>query len=310
MEKGRWVTLGSRSKGRRQRRRKASSQQPEQNESFYRSLQKSAKTPPPVAFPPREKKVRGKPNFTQKEKETRKILRRAPEESAKRAVEPIPRMVDPKPTHTCPKAVKTRDYPKTSFWKNGKTRDSKNSNEKKGTLSGKVSCGTSDVSDSTSQHFEVGDTQNTVSKKKSTTTEEIKMNWIFEQKPATPAKVSAKPPALRTSSVKQKLKSWPKIKKVASMPNLNPNAPCFQVNPYAHSFKSFTPRPPSTFSWQQPMPQQSMMTPWRNQYSMFNSYSSFSPPQIQPNSGIRKDMKDSVSQLVLPYSCGAISSLQ
>jgi len=305
MEKGRWVTLGSRSRGRRQRRRKASSQQPEQNESTSRNLKKSAKTPPPVAFPPREKKVCGKPNFTKKENETRKILRRAPKDSSKRAVEPIPRMVDPTPTHTCPKAVKTRDYPKRSFWKNGKTQDSKRSNLKKSTLSGKVSCGTSDVSDSTSQHFEVDESENTINKKKSTTPEEIKINWIFAQKPATPGKGSTILSASRTPNAKQKLKGWPKIKKVASMPNLNPNAPCFQVNPYARRFKSFTPRPPSTVSWQQPMPQQNMMTPWRNEYSVFNSFSSFSPRQFQPNSGSRKDMKDSVSQLVLPYSCGA-----
>jgi len=311
MENGRkgWVTLGSRSRSRRQRRKKASTKESEQNEASSTNFEKSkqsANTPPPMAVSPREKKVSEKPTLTKEENEISKILNRALEDSAKRALEPMPRQVDPVPTHRSPMAVKTRDYPKKSFWKNDKTLDPKNST-KKGTLEEQASCGSSDVSDSTSQHSEVSKNKSTTDKKKRVTPEKIKMNWIFEQKPTTSGKGegSSIQSTSTTPNAKQELKSWPKIKKVASMPNLNPNAPCFQVNPYAQSFKSFTPRAPSTVPWQtMPQPQQNMMAPWRSEYPVFNSYSSLLPPQLQQINRISNDNRDSVSNLLLPYSCG------
>jgi len=311
MEKGRWVTLGSRSRGRRQRRKKSASQQFEQNESSKSQKSKqSANTPPPMAFPPREKKVSEKPTFTNEENEISKIFNRALEDSAKRALEPIARQVDPAPTHRSPMAVKTMDYPKKSFWKKGKTQDSKN-RKKKGTLTEQVSCGSTDVSDSSSQHSEVNNINNsTTTKEKRATPEKIKMQWIFEQNPVPSGKGSTIPSTTTTPHAKRELKSWPKvkknwpkIKKANSMPNLNPYAPSFQVNPWASSFKSFTPRPASAVPWQ-PMPQQSMINPWRSQYPVFNSYPSLPPQQIQHNNGIRNDNRDSVSNLLLPYSCG------
>jgi hypothetical protein len=315
MENGRrgWVTLGSRNRSRRNRRKKAPTKESEQNDatsSNFEKSKKSANTPPPMAVSLPEKKVSGKPTLMNEENEINKISNRALEDSAKRALEPMPRQVDPVQTHRSPMAVKTRDYPKKSFWKNDKIQDSKN-RKKKGTQEEQASCGSSDVSDSTSQHSEVSKNKSTTDKKKRVTPDKIMMNWIFEQKPTTSGNVEGSliQSTFTTSNVKQELKSWPKINKVASMPNLkpnlNPDAPCFQVNPYSRSFTSFAPCASSTVPWQtMPQLQQNMMAPWRSEYPVFNSYSSLLPPQLQQANRISNDNRDSVSNLLLPYSCG------
>jgi len=303
MQKGRWVTLGSRSRGRRQRRKKDTSLQPEQDESSSKpqKSKQSANTPPPVACPPREEKLFGKPTFIKEEKEINKVLNSTLKDS-NRALEPVAKQVDPAPNHRSPMAVKTMDYPKKTFWKQDKTQDSRTSN-KKDAVTEQTSCGSSDVSDSTSQHSEVKNNKSIHNNKKSASPEKIKINWIFDQKPTSSRKIDASVTSTSTTpNAKQELRSWPKIKKAASMPNLNPNAPSF-LNPYANSFKSFTPRLPSTAPWQH-VTHQSMMTPWRTQYPVFNSYSRLPHQQLQHNNGIRNDNRESVSNLLLPYSCG------
>jgi len=301
MQKGRWVTLGSRSRGRRQRRKKDTSLQPEQDESSSNSQnsKQSANTPPPVACPPREGKLSGNPTFTKEEKEINKVLDSALEDAVNRAFEPVAKQVDPAPNHRSPMAVKTMVYPKNSFWKKDQTQDSITSN-KKDMLTKQTSCGSSDVSDSTSQHSEVKNNKSIHNNKKRATPEKIKINWIFDQKPTSSIKVEARITSTSTTpNAKQEHRSWPEIKKAASMPNLNPNAPSF-LNPYAHSFKSFTPRLPSSAPWQQ-VSHQSMTTPWRTQYPVFNSYSRLPHQQFQHNNGIRNDDRESVSNLLLPY---------
>jgi len=301
MQKGRWVTLGSRNRGRRQRRKKDTSLQPEQDESSCNSQKskQSANTPPPVACPPRKGKLSGNPTCIKEEKEINKILNSALEDSANRAFEPVAKQVDPAPNHRSLMAVKTMDYPKNSFWKKDQTQGSTTSN-KKDTLTEQTSCGRSDMSDSTSLHSEVKNNKSIHNNKKRATPEKIKINWIFDQKPASSRKVEARITSTSTTpNAKQELRSWPKIKKVASMPNLNPNAPSF-LNPNAQSFKSFTPRLPSSAPWQH-VSHQSMMTPWRTQYPMFNSYSRLPHQQFQHNKGIRNDDRESVSNLLLPY---------
>jgi len=117
MQKGRWVTLGSRSRGRRQRRKKDTSLKSEQDESSSKTQKskQSANTPPPVACPPREGKLSGNPTFTKEEKEKNKVLNSAIEDSVNSALEPIARQVDPAPNPRSPMAVKSMDYPKNSF---------------------------------------------------------------------------------------------------------------------------------------------------------------------------------------------------
>jgi len=306
MQKGRWVTLGSRSRGRRQRRKKDTSLEPEQDESSSKTQKskQSAKTPPPVVCPSREGKLSGILTFKKDEKEVSKILNNAIEDSANRALEPVAKRVDTAPNHKSPMAVNTMDYPMKSHWKKGKTQDSTTSN-KKDALTEQASCGSSDVSDSTSQHSEVKNNKSIHNNKERANPDKIKINWIFDQKPNSSRKGEVRTTSTSTTpNAKQKFRSWPMIKKAASMPNLNPNAPCFQVNPYAHSFKSFTPGLPSTAPWQ-PVSHQRMMTPWRSQYPVFNSYSYLTPPQLQSSNGIRNDNRDSVSNLLLPYSSGA-----
>jgi len=302
MQKGRWVTLGSRSRGRRQRRKKDISPQLEQDESFSKSQKskQSANTPPPVACPPREGKLSGNPIFKKEEKEINKVLNCALEDTANRALKPVAKQVDPASNHRSPVAVKTMDYPKNSFWKKDKTQDSATSHEKD-TLTEQTSCGSSDVSDSTSQ--EVKNNKSIHNNKKSRSPEKIKINWIFDQKPTSSRRVDARITSTSTTpNAKQELRSWPKIKKAASMPNLNPNAPSF-LNPYANSFKSCTPRLPTTAPWQH-VSHQSMITPWRNQYPVFNSYSHLPHQQFLHNNGNCNDNRESVSNLLLPYSCG------
>jgi len=304
MQKGRWVTLGSRSRGRRQRRKKDTSLKSEQDESSSKTQKskQSANTPPPVACPPREGKLSGNPTFTKEEKEINKVLNSAIKDSVNSALEPVARQVDPVPNHRSPKAVKSMDYPKNSFWKKDKTQDSKFSN-KEDTLAEQTSCGSSDLSDSTSQHSEVKNNKSIHNNKNRASPEKIKINWIFDQNPASCREVEARITSTSTTpNAMQELRSWPKIKKAASMPNLNPNAPSF-LNPYADSFKSFTPRLPTTAPWQH-VSHQSMMTPWRTQYPVFNSYSRLPHQQFQHNNGIRNDNRESVSNLLLPYSCG------
>jgi len=304
MQKGRWITLGSRSRGRRQRRKKDTSLQPEQDESFSKSQKsiQSANTPPPVACPPREGKLPGNPTFKKQETVMNKVLKSSSlEDTANRALEPVAKQVDAASNHRSPVAVKTMDNPKNSFWKKDKTQDSATSN-KKDTQTEQTSCGSSDVSDSTSQ--EVKNNKSIHNNKKRTSPEKIKINWIFDQKPTSSRKVEARITSTSTTpNAKDELRSWPKIKKAASMPNLNPNAPSF-LNPYAHSFKSFTPRLPSTAPWQH-VSHQNMMTPWTTQYPVFNSYSRLPHQQFLHNNGNRNDNRESVSNLLLPYSCGA-----
>jgi len=306
MQKGRWVTLGSRSRGRRQRRKKDTSPQPEQDESSShpQKSKQSANTPPPVACPPREGKLSGNPTFKKVEKEINKVFNCALEDEANRALEPVAKQVDPALNHRSSVAVKTMDYPKNSFWKKDKTQDSATSN-KKDTQTEQTSCGSSDVSDSTSDSTsqEVKNNKSIHNNKKRTSPEKIKINWIFDQKPTSSRKEEARITSTSTTpNAKQELRSWPKIKKAASMPNLNPNAPSF-LNPYANSFKSFTPRLPTTAPWQH-VSHQSMITPWRTQYPVFNSYSHLPHQQFLHNNGNCNDNRESVSNLLLPYSCG------
>jgi len=308
MEKGRngWVTLGSRNRNRRQRRRKTSKQTEQNQSSELPKSKQSANTPPPMAFPASERKVatEKKPTFTNEEKEISKILNRALEVSAKRALKPIPRQVDPIPNHRSPMAVKTRDYPKKGYWK-GKTKTTDSKNVDKETSKEQASCGSSVVSDSSS-HNEV----NNISKIKSSA-EKIKIEWIYELK-TKPGKKKPETAVAATTTTpeatqEKKPTSWPStespvIKRAASMPNLNPNAPCFKANPFAQ-FKSFTPRAPTTISWQ-PMSHQNVMPQWGGEYQMFNSFPCRPPQQIQHN-GINNENRDSVSNLLVPYSGGS-----
>jgi len=294
MEKGRngWVTLGSRSRNRRQRSRK-SSQQTEQNRSTKQDKQKqSANTPPPMAFPARERKVTEKSTFTSEQKEIGKILNRTIEISAKRALEPIATQVDPTPTHRSPMAVKTRDYPIKTFWKDP-TKNENSKNIENVMPKDQASCDSSAASDCSS-------TKKTPSEIKS----EIQIEWIFEQRKKRDGKfVSGGPASSTTPNATQVKYSWPIIKKAASMPNLNPNAPCFKANPFLRSsFKSFTPRAPQTLSWQS-VSHQNIMPQWRGDYHhMLPSFSS-PPAQVQHND-IRNVNRDLVSNLLVPYSCG------
>jgi len=293
MEKGRkgWVTLGSRSRKRRQRRRR-SSQQAEQNRSTKQEKQKqSANTPPPMAFPPRERAVTEKSTFTNEEKEISKILNRALEISAKRALEPIATQVDPTPTHRSPMAVKTRDYPKKTFWKEP-TKNEKSKNVESVMQKDLSSCNSSTTSYSPTK------------KKPSEIDSDIKIEWIFEQRTEGEDKIAEGSNLMQRSSAThnatQEKFNWPIIKKAASMPNLNPNAPCFKANPLSRStFKSFTPRPPQTMSWQ-PVSHQDMMPYCRGDRTL----PPFSCPQQMQRNDIRNDNRDSVSNLLVPYSCG------
>merc|ERR1719419_1779156 len=123
-----------------------------------------------MAFPARERKVTEKSTFTSEQKEIGKILNRALEISAKRALEPIATQVDPTPTHRSPMAVKTTDYPKKSFWK-GPTKNQNSKNDENLMQKDQASCEISASRDCSS-------TKKTPLEIKS----DIKIEWIFEQR--------------------------------------------------------------------------------------------------------------------------------
>merc|ERR1719419_1566662 len=247
-----------------------------------------------MAFPARERKVTEKSTFTSEQKEIGKILNRTIEISAKRALEPIATQVDPTPTHRSPMAVKTRDYPKKTFWKEP-TKNENSKNVEKLMQKDQSSCSSaaSDCSSTKKKPLEIDS--------------EIKIEWIFEQRTKKgDEKFAAGGQLLRASSTRhnasQEKFSWPIIKRAASMPNLNPNAPCFKANPFSRStFKNFTPRAPQTMSWQ-PVSHQNIMPQCTGDYHRM--LPSFSCPQQMQHNDIRNDNRDSVSNLLVPYSCG------
>jgi len=285
--------LGSSSRNRRQRRR--SSQQTEQNRSTEQEKQKqSANTPPPMAFPARERKVTVNSTFTSELNEISKILNKTLDNSAKRALEPIAAQVDPTPTHRSPMAVKTRDHPIQSFWK-GPSKNENSNNIENVMPKDQASCDSSGASDCSS-------TMKTPSEMKS----EFQIEWIFEQRPKKiDGKIAAGGQSMSASSTTpnatQEKSSCPIIKKNAIMGNLNPNAPCFKANPFLRSsFKSFTPKAPQTVSWQL-VSHQNIMPQWRGDYHQMLPSFSCPPSQVQHND-IRNNNRDSVSNLLVPYS--------
>jgi len=145
----------------------------------------------------------------------------------------------------------------------------------------------------------------------SKTSEEIKMQWIFDQKEfkleSSKVDRTRTPEAVGIEKKEGKL-TMVKGTSAVGLTKLNPNAPCFKVNRvrtnnYSTHNLATAPYHAPPVPWQ-PIAQPSFVPTWGRKYPTFPqlpSYNHYPQPRQQFRRG-RKKSRDFVSNLLLPYS--------
>jgi len=145
----------------------------------------------------------------------------------------------------------------------------------------------------------------------SKTSKKIKMHWIFDQKECkleSPKTDRTRTPEAIGREEKEEKPSTAREPNTVGVSELNPNAPSFRVNRvrtnnYSTHNLATAPYHAPPVPWQ-PMTQPSFVPIWGRKYPTFPQLPSYNPypqPRQQVNRA-RKNARDSVSNLLLPYS--------